>query len=139
MIVFDTNVISEILRSRPNERVVEWFDSVDVNQVATTAITVGELRFGAALLPQGSRRTALEQAIDGIVSRMFGGRIADFDFAATGPYASLRAARKLDGRPIPSQDAQIAAICISRQAVLATRNTKDFDGLGITLINPWEY
>lgn len=139
MIIFDTNVISECIRPRPDERVVEWFDSVDMDQVATTTITVAELRFGAALLPQGGRRAALEQTIDRIVSRVFSGKIEDFDFSATGPYASVRAVRIQSGRPIASQDAQIAAICVARQAVLATQNTKDFDGLGITLINPWEY
>lgn len=139
MIIIDTNVISEYLRSEPDQRVIEWFDSVDMDQVATTTVTVAELRFGAALLPQGGRRAALEQMIEGIISRVFGERIEDFDFAATGPYASLRSARQRSGRPIASQDAQIAAICISRQAVLATRNTKDFDGLGISLINPWDY
>lgn len=138
MIIIDTNVVSEYLRSQPDERVVAWFDSVDVDQAYTTSITVAELRFGAALLPQGGRRAALEQAIDHIISRAFRDKIEDFDFAATGPYASLRAARKLSGRPIPSQDAQIAAICLSRQAILATRNTKDFDGLGITLTDPWK-
>ncbi|MCC3764864.1 type II toxin-antitoxin system VapC family toxin [Glycomyces sp. TRM65418] len=139
MIILDTNVVSEYLRSRPDERVREWFDSVDSDQVAVTTVTVAELRFGAALLPQGGRRVALEQTIDRLISRVFTGKIESFDFASTGPYASLRAERRMSGRPIASQDAQIAAICVSRQAVLATRNIKDFDGLGITLINPWEY
>jgi predicted nucleic acid-binding protein len=139
MIILDTNVISEYIRSRPEERVADWFDSVDADQVATTTVTIAELRFGAALLPQGSRRVTLEQTIDRLIARVFSGKIEDFDFAATGPYASVRAARRLSGNPIASQDAQIAAICIAREAVLATRNTKDFDGLGITLINPWEF
>lgn len=139
MIILDTNVVSEYLRPRPDERVREWFDSVDSDQVAITTVTVAELRFGAALLPQGGRRVALEQTIDRLISRVFTGKIESFDFASTGPYASLRAERRMSGRPIASQDAQIAAICVSRQAVLATRNTKDFDGIGITLINPWEY
>lgn len=139
MIILDTNVISEFMRSRPEERVANWFDSVDTDQVATTTITIAELRYGAARLPQGGRRAALEQTIDRLISRVFTGKIEDFDFSATGPYASVRAVRIQSGRPIASQDAQIAAICAARQAVLATRNTKDFDGLGITLINPWEY
>ena len=139
MIILDTNVISERFRSAPDKRVDRWFDSIDQADAATTVITIAELRFGAARLPQGRRRAALELWIDDLVADNFCDRIEEFGLAQANAYASIRAKRHHAGRPIAFQDAQIAAICITRQAVLATRNTKDFDDLGITLINPWEH
>jgi predicted nucleic acid-binding protein len=139
MIILDTNVISEQMQPEPDGRVDRWFDSVESASLAITTITVAELRFSAARLPQSAKRTRLELWIHDLVSQTFRGRILEFGLDATIPYASLRARRFEAGRPIAFQDAQIAAICSSQYAMLATRNTKDFDGLGITLINPWEY
>jgi toxin FitB len=138
MIILDTNVISEQMQAQPDERVDRWFGSVDEADVTITAITVAELRFGAARLRQGARRAALEFWIDGLVSQTFRDRIVGFGTDETSAYASLRVRRLEAGSPIAFQDAQIAAICISHGASLATRNTKDFEGLGITLVNPWE-
>jgi predicted nucleic acid-binding protein len=138
MIILDTNVISEQMRPQPDERVKLWLDSVDQAEVMTTSITVAELRFGAARLPQGKRRAALESWIDKLLSDAYHDRIEDFDLAAAEAYGSVRAGQYRLGRTIPFQDAQIAGICISRGAALATRNTDDFEGLGIRLINPWK-
>ncbi|GAB4000152.1 type II toxin-antitoxin system VapC family toxin [Glycomyces albus] len=139
MIILDTNVISEQIRPQPDKRVSRWIDSVDPATVTTTTITVAELRYGAARLPQGGRRADLERWIEGVVAKGFRDRVESFDLDATNRYASIRADRLQAGRPIAFQDAQIAAICLSRGATLATRNIKDFEGLGVNLVNPWEY
>ena len=139
MIILDTNVVAERIRSRPDEKLVRWFDEVPRSEAATTTITVAELRAGAALLPQGRRRANLELFIEDLVEESLHGRVETFDLPAAARYASVIATGQRAGRPIETADALIAAICISRGAVLATRNTKDFEGLGITLLNPWEH
>lgn len=139
MIILDTNVVSERIRPLPDKRVVGWFDTVDLASASVTTVTVAELRAGVAIAPQGRRRAELELMITELLESIFSDRVEVFDFDAANAYASVIAQRRQVGRPIEAQDAMIAAICLSRGASLATRNTKDFDGLGITLINPWEY
>jgi predicted nucleic acid-binding protein len=139
MIVLDTNTISERTRLHPNERVELWFDSLERENVATTTVTLAELRLGTALMPQGRKRAELKSVLDDMLDEVFEERIYSFDVAAAVAYPSVITKRRSAGLPIEVLDAQIAAICISRGAALATRNTEDFDELGITLINPWEY
>jgi predicted nucleic acid-binding protein len=139
MIILDTNVISERFRPAPDERVKQWLRSVAQADIAMTSITVAELRIGAADMDQGRRRAELESKIDRLVHEELRDRIESFDLAAADAIPRVIGERNRLGRPITMEDAMIAAICLTRRAVLATRNTKDFDEIGITLINPWEY
>lgn len=138
MIVLDTNVISELTRQAPAPGVISWLDSLAAAEVATTAITAAELLYGVARLPGGRRKTTLKAAVDGLLSDDFQGRVLAFDEPAARRYADIVTARERLGRPIGAADAQIAAICQTIDATLATRNTEDFDEAGIDLINPWE-
>jgi predicted nucleic acid-binding protein len=139
MIILDTNVISERFRPAPDKRVREWLRSVAQADIAVTSITVAELRIGAAGMDQGRRRAELESKIDRLVGEELRDRIERFDRAAADAIPRVIGERNSLGRPITMEDAMIAAICLTRRAVLATRNTKDFDEIGMTLINPWEY
>jgi toxin FitB len=139
MIILDTNVISELIREAPDERVKSWITSVRFGDIATTSVTIAELLSGAALMPQGKKRVAMEGLTKEIVADLAGGRIESSDEEAAEQYALVLGRRKPIGRPIGMADAMIEAICLSRNAVLATRNVKDFDGLDITMLNPWEY
>lgn len=138
MIVLDTNVLSELVRERPSETVLDWLDRSPAELLSTTAMSAAELFCGIARLPSGRRRRALAEAIREMLERDFLGRVVPFDLAAAGEYAALVTDREHAGRPIDSADAQIAAICRSRNAQLATRNTADFLGTGVVVINPWE-
>lgn len=137
MIVLDTNVISEVVRPHPNASVVAWLESLS-DDVAITAITLAELLAGVHRLPDGRRRTALAARIESALQpyRQSTAVLA-FDDTAADHYADILAAREQAGLPISTADAQIAAICRSNDAVCATRNTKDFVGTGIELVNPW--
>ena len=137
MILLDTNVLSELIRPEPAERVTRWLDSLDAREVATTAITAGELFHGVARLPGGRRKEQLSESIRGLLEEDLDGRVEAFDAAAARHYADLLSDREASGRPMSAADAQIAAICRSRSATLATRNTNDFDGTGIELLDPW--
>jgi predicted nucleic acid-binding protein len=138
MIVLDTNIISELLRPAPNKQVEAWLSAQDGENVYFTTVGEAELRYGLALLPAGKRRNALSKAVEEILDEDFQDRILAFDRAAARAYAVIAAARRSTGRPISQFDCQIAAITRTNEAILATRNTADFEGCGIRLIDPWK-
>lgn len=138
MIALDTKVISELARRVPDSGVLSWLDSLEVSEVVTTAVTAAELRYGVARLPDGHRKRELTVMIRGILTEDFYGRILPFDERASVRYADIVTGRERVGRPIGVADAQIAAICRDSGAILATRNTADFEETGIELINPWK-
>jgi predicted nucleic acid-binding protein len=137
MIILDTNVLSELMRAEPNENVLAWLDAQNAQDLHTTAITVAELLYGVARLAHGRRKTALRGAIESMLDGELAGKVLSFDNNAARRYGILIAAREAQGRPIGSADAQIAAICHSCDAMLATRNGKDFEGTEVSVIDPW--
>jgi predicted nucleic acid-binding protein len=138
VIALDTNVISELARQVPDPGVLSWLDSLEVADVVTTAVTAAELRYGVARLPGGHRKRELTAVIGSILAEDFQGRVLPFDERASARYAEIVIDRERAGRPISVADAQIAAICRDLGAILATRNTADFEETGIELINPWK-
>lgn len=137
MIILDTNVISELMRTEPAEAVVRWVASHPSNSLCTTTITQAELLHGVLLLPRGKRRDALQEAAQMMFDTEFTGRTFSFDGDAARAYARIAATRRRSGRPISQFDAQIAAIARSTGCDLATRNLSDFGGCGIELHDPW--
>lgn len=137
MIVLDTNVLSELMRSTPDEGVVAWVTSQPAMSQYTTSITQAEILHGILLLPPGKRRTQLTNAARSMFAEEFAGRVLSFGSDAALPYAQIAAARSGAGRPISHFDAQIAAIARACGASVATRNVTDFDGCGVAVINPW--
>jgi toxin FitB len=137
VIVLDTSVISELARQVPDVRALSWLDSLEISDVATTAITAAELRYGLARLPDGRRKRELTLVIRGILTEDFHGRVLPFDEGSSVQCADIVANRQRIGRPIGVADAQIASICRDVGAVLATRNTTDFEETGVELVNPW--
>jgi hypothetical protein len=138
VIILDTNVISELARQVPDPGVLTWLDSLEISEVATTAITAAELRYGVARLPEGHRKRELTVMIRGILTEDFYGRVLPFDERASVRYADIVTGRERIGRPIGVADAQIAAICRDSGATLATRNTPNFEETGIKLVDPWK-
>jgi toxin FitB len=138
VIVLDTDVISELTRQTPAPGVLSWLDSLAVTEIATTTITAAELLYGVARLPGGRRKTELAAAVDGLLNDDFQGRVLSFGEPAARRYAGIVSGREQLGRPIGVADAQIAAICRTVDATLATRNTDDFEETGIELVNPWK-
>ncbi len=138
MIVLDTNVLSELLRPIPAPRVEEWLAAQDGASVYFTSVGEAELRYGVAILPAGRRRTTIGAAIDDILDEDFRDRILPFDREAARAYAAIAAERRAAGRPISQFDCQIAAIARAHGASVATRNTGDYEGCGVAVIDPWE-
>lgn len=137
MIILDTNVLWELVRPEPEANVLNWVDSLDASAIATTSITAAELLYGVARLPGGRRRRELGEAIEGLIDQDLSGRVEPFDAAAARHYSELVSLSERAGRSIGVSDGQIAAICRKLGATLATRNTSDFRGTDIDLIDPW--
>ena len=137
MIVVDTNVLSEVFRPQPSERVRVWMSGQPADSLFTTAICEAEILYGVALLPAGRRRSALEKAAKAVFSEDFEGRVLGFDSLAARAFTEIATTRRRLGRPIAEFDAQIAAIARSAGAAVATRNEEDFTDCGIDIINPW--
>ena len=135
MIVLDTNVISEAMRGpRVNQRVIAWLRSLPTTPV-TTVINRAEVLAGIALLPPGQKREQLRAA----AHSAFSGIAACLPLfpECADHYADIVAVRRSAGRPIGGMDALLAAIVRDSDAQLATRDTADFAGLELDLIDPW--
>ncbi|WFE57440.1 type II toxin-antitoxin system VapC family toxin [Micromonospora sp. WMMD712] len=137
VIVLDTSVVSELMRAEPAPAVLTWLRQSSGAGLHTTVVTVAEIRYGIARLPEGQRRESLHQAANEIFAAS-PRQVLPFDLAAAGAYADVVAGRERLGRPIDGFDAQIAAICRTQAAALATRNIKDFADTGIGVIDPWQ-
>ena len=138
MIILDTNVLSALMRTTPDEAVVRWLDRQPAESIWITSITLFETRLGLALLPRGRRRQSLEAAFDRLLEADLENRVLDFDRAAATASAALAALRQRAGRPVDIRDSQIAGIALARRAALATRNVRHFQDLDIEVIDPWQ-
>jgi predicted nucleic acid-binding protein len=138
VIVLDTNVLSELMRSQPAAAVFAWVAAQPRAELYTTSVNKAEILYGVAALPDGRRRAALAAAAEAMFTDDFAGRVRPFDEAAAVHYAAIAGARRREGRPIEALDAQIAATARLAGAELATRDVGDFAGCGLTLVNLWE-
>lgn len=136
MIILDTNVLSALMRERPDQQVIDWLDRQPRTSIWTSSITLLEVRFGLQILAAGRRRSALMQALAALLELM-GGRVAGFDLAAANSAADLMAMRQKKGRPVELRDSMIAGIVLAQHATLATRHLAHFDDLAVPVINPW--
>lgn len=139
VILLDTNVISELMRPRPDPRVMAWADGLDPEAVAITAMNEAEILHGLARLPDGRRKRALRQSWDALMAELLAGRVWPFTSEAAHWYGELLCRRERLARPMATADAVIAATALAHGAPLATRDLADFAGIGMALINPWEW
>lgn len=136
MIIVDTNVLSELMKPAPSSVVTAWARSCKAPDLHTTSITLAEIRYGVERLPDGRRKEVLRTAAENVFAA-FAAQILPFDASAAVEYAWIVDRRERAGAPIDGFDAQIASICRTHDASLATRNVKDFEDTGIVVIDPW--
>lgn len=136
MIILDTNVASEMMKSSPELRVLAWLNAQTASHVFITATSKAEILYGIERLPVGKKRDLLRSAANEMFERQFRERVLPFDEIAAEAFAAIAASRRA-GQPIGQFDCQIAAIARARGAAIATRDTADFADCGIELINPW--
>lgn len=138
MIVLDTNVISELWKVEPNPNVLAWIDAQAVETLYLSAITVAELRYGLAAMPEGKRRTIYQERLEQEVLPTFSGRVLAFDLDTSRTYADLMARARAEGKAIGKADGYIAATAAAHSLIVATRDTSPFEAGGLEVINPWE-
>lgn len=137
MIILDTNVVSGLMRDRPDRPLVRWLDGQARTSIWITAITVLEVRLGLDLMPDGRRAAGLRKSFERLVGEMLGRRVAPFDAAAAGETATLMGARQRRGAPQDLRDSMIAGIALAHRAAIATRNVRHFADLGSPPVDPW--
>ena len=137
MFVLDTNILSAMMKLGPEPEVAAWMAGQDEALLFTTTISFAVIFAGLAVMADGRRRRALEDAAR-VMFDEFDGRVLPFDLAAASAYAELFAARRRAGRPTATLDLMIAAIARCHDACVVTRDIGGFEECGLTLINPWE-
>ena len=135
MILLDTNVLSELTKPAPSERVTGWL-AENEQRLALSAVTVAELYFGIARLPEGARKAGLLRFWQ-TTKEQFKGRIYAFDERAAEVFGDMAAAAERKGQRLNIADAQIAATARVHRMTVATRDYRDFEASGIPLVNPW--
>jgi predicted nucleic acid-binding protein len=138
VILLDTNVISEPLRTNGDPKVAAWIDAQVLETLYLSTISLAELRYGIAALPDGKRKESLRASLNQRVLPMFNSRILGFDMESSDAYAVLRVRARSAGKGIGTADAYIAAIAAARGFTVATRDTSPFEAAGVPVINPWE-
>ena len=137
MIILDTNVISELMKHTPDQSVLDWFAQLDSEMITLTSITIAEIHYGIQSLPKEKRQKSLDEAFRLMITEDFNHLVLDFDQKAAEIYGRLGALARSKGKPVSQSDTMIAAITASYNALLSTRNTKDFDVFGIEMVNPF--
>ena len=135
MILLDTNVLSELTKPAPNEKVVDWLRQTEP-ALAIPTFAIAEMAYGIEKLTEGRRRERLCTALERLAER-FGDRLLSFDLRAAWAYGDILATARKAGRPMSVPDAVMAATAKTHDCALATRNIKDFETTSVELVNPW--
>jgi predicted nucleic acid-binding protein len=136
-LLLDTNVLSEVTRPAPDARVLDWLDGLDEDRSFISVVSIAEIRRGVALMDEGRKREALAEWLARDLPQRFEQRVLPVDEPVALAWGDLMGLAKRRGRGLSSMDGLIAATAIAQDLTLATRNTKDFEGFGIDLFDPW--
>lgn len=136
-LLLDTNVLSEVTKLRPDEAVLKWLHGLDEDRTFISIMSIAEIRRGVALMDSGRKRDALDDWLTHDLPQRFENRIISVEGPVALAWGDLMALAKRSGRGLASMDGLIAATAVAHQLALATRNTKDFEGFGINIIDPW--
>lgn len=139
MILLDTNVVSEVMKTQPAVAVVAWLNDQDSEKLYVSAITIGEIAYGLRILRDGKRRTGLRERFERFVNLAFDQRVLNYDEPAARVYGELMGDRKELGLPMSVPDGQIAAIARCNHLSVATRNVLDFESCGVEVTNPFKF
>lgn len=136
--LLDTNCISELVRPKPEPRVMEWMDAADEGLLYLSVLTLGEIRKRVAGLTQGKRRAHLETWLEVDLQTRFSGRIVPVDSAIADRWGLLAAESKRKGKALAIIDGLLAATAIHHNLTIVSRNASDFTGTPVQVLNPWE-
>jgi hypothetical protein len=133
--LLDTNVISETIRRQPNKIVIAWLEQIPAEALFISVLTLGEIRKGIEKHADKKRREKLRLWLEHELTAWFEGRVLPIDRAVADRWGRLLAEV---GRPVPTIDSLLASTALHHELWLVTRNAKDFDYLGLEVINPWQ-
>jgi toxin FitB len=136
--LLDTNIPSELTRERPSPQVETWLDSAQDDQLHFSVISLGEILKGITILPASKRRDGIQEWLDGTLRPWFGDRILPVTPSIAERWGVLSGECRLKGRQLKVADGLIAATALEHDLQIVTRNVKDFEDLGVTVLNPWE-
>jgi toxin FitB len=135
--LLDTNVISELLKRKPEPKVTTWIDATDEELLFLSVLTLGEIRKGVVLLPRNARRTSLDAWLSKDLPLRFSDRILSIDQEIAHRWGQISGLASARGVNVPVIDGLLAATAIQHNLTLVTRNTSDVAATGVTLFNPW--
>lgn len=136
--LLDTNIISELVKPKPEANVTEWVENTDESLLYLSLLTLGEIRRGIAALPQSRRRATLEAWLDKDLRARFEGRILAIDQEVADRWGLLTAAARNSGIVLPVIDGLLAATALEHNLTLVTRDTGQIPSMGVAVLNPWE-
>jgi predicted nucleic acid-binding protein len=135
--LLDTNVVSEWVKPRPNGDVIAWLAEASEDEIFISVCTFAELRFGVASMAKGKRRDRLDEWLRSDLPARFDRRIVGIDVSIAVAWGDIQARARLKGRPVGPMDGLIAATAAVHGMTIVTRNTNDFEAVGVPLLNPW--
>ena len=138
--LLDTNIVSEFVSKKPNQKVLDYVNSLDENDIYLSVITIGEIRFGIEKLNREHQTKKIEMLtnwLDNDLMQRFEGRIVDIDKKTMLKWGEINGQLQKMGKPMPIMDSLIASSCLAKEFVLITRNTKDFYSFEMEMINPF--
>jgi predicted nucleic acid-binding protein len=133
--LLDTNVLSELVRSKPNPAVVSWVDGVPDDSLFISVLTIGEIRKGVESMPVAVRKEKLRVWLEHTLPDWFENRVLNIDEGVAEKWGRMLAEA---GRPVPAIDSLLAATALHHDLRMVTRNAQDFIFPGLEVINPWE-
>jgi toxin FitB len=136
--LLDTNIISELVKPRPEPSVTAWIEGTDESLLYLSVLTLGEIRRGIAALPQSRRRAALEAWLDKDLRARFEDRILVIDHEVADRWGLLTAAARNSGIALPVIDGLLAATALEHNLTLVTRDTGQIPTMGVAVFNPWQ-
>ena len=136
--LLDTNCISEVVRVKPEPRVMEWIEAAEETLLYLSVLTLGEIRKGLAGLPQGKRRTQLETWLEVELGARFAGRILSIDQSIADRWGLLAASAKAKGKTLSTIVGLLAATAVQHNLTIVSRNVSDFSNTPVPVVNPWE-
>lgn len=136
--LLDTNIISELVKAKPEPKVIRWVESTPEDLLYLSVLTFGEIRKGIEMLPQASRRAQLEAWLGGELQPRFIDRILPIEEAIADRWGRMAGEAQTQRRPVPVIDGLLAATAIHHNLILVTRNVADIAQTGVSVFNPWE-
>ena len=136
--LLDTCVISELTKTKPNKKVVSWITQNDDANFYLSSLTFGELYKGVSKLPDSRRRKKLLQWIEQDLKERFAGKILDIDLLVAKTWGETQGVSEAAGTPMPAIDGLIAATALAHNLTVVTRNVKDMQQSGVSVLNPWK-